>query len=284
MINKLIIAREKTENSDMGDYGQNDVLDDNEVYSGEGLFTKDTKVQCVYCNLNHWSDECQKFKTLEQRKMKAKGRCFICMSTVLFFRQCKSSSPCFHCKRKENHHSSLCPQKFASPKKNDDEGNDDMVEIEDEVSLNIDQQIIMKTAKVRAVNPKSGRIENGMLMLDTGAKHSYITAELAWKLGIEKGPSNLVRLNTFGNTNPREIYTNRTVFSIRQMDGSNKRISARICKEITGKIIKSKIPLDKNIWKNLSMADDLPIQDRSIKLDILIGNDYYEDIIKSDKL
>ena len=32
------------------------------------------------------------------------------------------------------------------------------------------------------------------------------------------------------------------------------------------------------------MADDLPDQERTIKVDILLGNDYYDEIIGSDKL
>ena len=37
-------------------------------YSGEGLLAKDSRVKCFYCGMNHWSDECQKYKTTEQRK------------------------------------------------------------------------------------------------------------------------------------------------------------------------------------------------------------------------
>ena len=32
------------------------------------------------------------------------------------------------------------------------------------------------------------------------------------------------------------------------------------------------------------MADDLPTHDRTMKIDVLIGNDYYNEIVKSDKV
>ena len=60
-----------------------------EGYTNELLLCKDTKVKCVYCGMSHWHDECQKFKTVQQRKSQIKGRCFICLSTQHFCRQCK---------------------------------------------------------------------------------------------------------------------------------------------------------------------------------------------------
>ena len=41
----------------------------------------------------------------------------------------------------------------------------------------------------------------------------------------------------------------------------------------------------KHIWKDLLMANDIP-DDRNVvfKIDVLIGNDYYEDIISSEKI
>ena len=123
-------------------------------------------------------------------------------------------------------------------------------------------------------------------MLDTGAEVTYITAEKAKSLGLNFGKSRMLHLNTFGNTYPTSLSTCETQFSIRQVDGSLKWIKARICKHITGQLMKSKIPLDKynNVWKDLTLADDLPEEDKVIKLDLLIGNDYYDDIVKSDKL
>ena len=70
-------------------------------------------INCVYCGMSHWHDQCQKFKTLRQRKPQIKGRCYVCLSTQHLFRQCKSEKPCFYCRKKGNHHSSLCPGQFG---------------------------------------------------------------------------------------------------------------------------------------------------------------------------
>ena len=288
-IKKLIVAREKSE--ECGKKTQDDgKFDDSEESSGEFLLSKDAKVKCIFCGMNHWHDECQRYKTLQVRKAQIRGRCFNCLSTQHLFRQCTSEKPCFYCRRKGNHHSSLCPTKFDEEKQTKREENkDDQKDAQmvgDEIMINIGEKVIMKTARVCMKNPKSGEIEQGMAMLDTGAKHTYVTMEKAKSLGLDFGSSRMVQLCTFGNTNPTEVKTCQTSLCIRQIDGSLLRIKARICKNITGQLTKSKIPLDKynNIWKDLTLADELPEEDKRIKLDILIGNDYYDDIMKQDKL
>ena len=110
-IHKLILAREKTED----DPSQDVFKEDDVEYTAEGLFSKENKVKCVFCEKNHWSDECQRYKTIDERKAKIRGRCFNCLRTDHLFRRCGSEKPCFYCKRKKNHHSSLCPDKFTGP-------------------------------------------------------------------------------------------------------------------------------------------------------------------------
>ena len=87
-IRKLIVTREKSEES-WESLGDNNVPD-SEDYSSEFLLSKDMKITCIFCGLNHWHDECQKHKTLQQRKVQIRGRCFICFSTQHLFRQCGS--------------------------------------------------------------------------------------------------------------------------------------------------------------------------------------------------
>ena len=51
-------------------------------------------------------------------------------------------------------------------------------------------------------------------------------------------------------------------------------------------MVKNKVALKKykNIWENLNMADDLPSQSKKLAIDVLIGNDYYDDVMKSEKI
>ncbi|XP_071145174.1 uncharacterized protein [Mytilus edulis] len=44
---------------------------------------------CRYCDRHHWSDECRKFSTIEDRKQKIKGSCYTCLKLGHVSRDCK---------------------------------------------------------------------------------------------------------------------------------------------------------------------------------------------------
>ena len=59
-ISKLIVARERSESS----CSRFDDVQDFE-YTGEGLLSREARINCCFCDNNHWADECQMFKTVE---------------------------------------------------------------------------------------------------------------------------------------------------------------------------------------------------------------------------
>ena len=67
---------------------------------------------CSFCDGYHWTDECQKYRTVEDRKQRIKGKCFICLRPGHRIKDCKVVKPCYHCKESRSHHRSLCPRKF----------------------------------------------------------------------------------------------------------------------------------------------------------------------------
>ena len=71
---------------------------------------------CWFCNGEHWNDNCEKYKTAEERKQIFNRRCYICLMRGHIAFEClsKKSQSCFCCKRKGHHHRSLCPLKFAA--------------------------------------------------------------------------------------------------------------------------------------------------------------------------
>ena len=282
-INKLIVAREKAD-------VQSELPEESEFYdyTVEGLFSKETKevrVKCVFCGMSHYPDECQKFKTVEQRKGQIKGRCFVCFSQNHFVSQCKSGKVCFYCKKRNNHHSSLCNRKFSQKIITDDYIGGEVNQQECGL-INVEEGVIMKTASVTLMNPSNRVLIQGNALLDTGAKHSYITTDAATRLGLKHGPASLVKLNTFGNENSSTMYVHRTSLQLRLADGSYSSLNIRTCKNITGVVKKNKIDVKKYdaIWKDLKMADELPTKERMVTIDLLIGNDYYDEIIGDEKM
>ena len=77
-VNKLITAREKSSITN------SELLQEDQThsYAGEGLLNKDIKtIRCIFCSKSHWSDECQKYKAIDERKNQIKGKCFNCFSS-----------------------------------------------------------------------------------------------------------------------------------------------------------------------------------------------------------
>ena len=68
--------------------------------------------KCRYCQNRHWSDECTKYKTTEDRKKQLKDSCYKCLKVGHKSRDFKSSKVCVHCGASDDHHRSLCPKKF----------------------------------------------------------------------------------------------------------------------------------------------------------------------------
>ena len=70
---------------------------------------------CFYCAGNHWNDMCLKYQTAEERKQRLKWRCYICLLSGHRAFECISTKQkCFYCKRKNQHHRSLCQLKFGT--------------------------------------------------------------------------------------------------------------------------------------------------------------------------
>jgi flavoprotein len=53
---------------------------------------------CIYCkSTQHWSDKCETYKTVDERKRKLHGLCFICLKTGHRLKDCKSDRKCVYC-------------------------------------------------------------------------------------------------------------------------------------------------------------------------------------------
>ena len=105
------------------------------------------EIKCIFCSGSHWNDECKNYTTLEARKERVKGRCFICLSKKHSLRDCPVDKPCYHCNRKRNHNRSLCPQKFATGPENSNLAQENF-STESGTLMASEEMVLMQMAKV----------------------------------------------------------------------------------------------------------------------------------------
>ncbi|CAG2201796.1 unnamed protein product [Mytilus edulis] len=251
---------------------------------------------CRYCDGHHWSDECRKFSTIEDRKQKIKGSCYTCLKPGHVSRDCKFEKACYHCKQKKGHHRSLCPKKIPSQQKEVSHLADEMCEIassEENVPenslLSSGDIVLMQTAQTTVSNTEVNETEVVRLLMDSGSQRTYITENLAKRLNLKKKATEEITLVTFGADKPKTLRTQKVSLKIRLKDGVCMLIDANVVPKITGSILRRPLQMDvcenvKYLCNNLQLADTLPSSLESSTIEILIGNDYYLDIILPQKI
>ncbi|XP_045185376.2 uncharacterized protein LOC123543363 [Mercenaria mercenaria] len=75
--------------------------------------------KCRYCGKHHYSDECQKYSTMEERKQILKDSCHRCLKVGHMSKDCKRNKVCVHCGANNKHHRSLCPKKVPTRIRNE---------------------------------------------------------------------------------------------------------------------------------------------------------------------
>ena len=248
------------------------------------------KVTCAFCNNNHWSDECTTYTTVEDRKAKTKGRCYICLSKKHMVKECPVTKPCCHCSKKHNHHRSLCPQKFhssyneASTVATELDNLPNNIPHSEPANLATEDTVIMQSATTEVKNPtNSNSTKTVKLLFDSGSYRSYITQKLAKDLNLKLGKTEEIKLVTFGNSSSTVIKTPTTTIELPLKDNNTIKLSVNVVPEITGKVhrmpVKANI-INSHLLQGIPLADTLPTQHETTNMDILIGNNYYLDLIE----
>ncbi|XP_070550260.1 uncharacterized protein [Ptychodera flava] len=151
------------------------------------------------------------------------------------------------------------------------------------------EMVLMQTATTRIQNPTSSLADTVRILLDSGSHRSYITEKLAKKLKLKFGKVEEIYLVTFGTEKTKVIKAPVTTLNITLKDNTEMTISANVVPKITGTI--QRMPIDPEIcqhwetlWKDIPLADSLPNDVETSTIELLIGNDYYLDMILPQKI
>ncbi|XP_065204074.1 uncharacterized protein LOC135834164 [Planococcus citri] len=235
--------------------------------------TKKPTQKCIFCSSDkHWSDECDKHKTMAARKDNIKGRCFICLRKGHSVKECTADRVCVHCGQRKNHHRSLCPKLFeeesqqnatkqqsADPKTNATGSNDTTSTVS--CLLSDREQNWLLTAVATIINPDNGKHLEARIVLDGG--------------------KNLI-IDTVGDRKQQELLSNIVQFQIKTMTGKVISIEANTIV----KIIDDVEPFNPEQLPDKSILRDKKLADTSKRTDIqiLIGIDHLYDILTSEIL
>uniref|UniRef100_A0A8D8LSF2 Integrase catalytic domain-containing protein n=1 Tax=Cacopsylla melanoneura TaxID=428564 RepID=A0A8D8LSF2_9HEMI len=207
--------------------------------------SSDNKTQCVYCDRSHFSDECDRYKTVDERKRKLGDRCFICLSTGHRSGFCRLEYRCWHCSRFRAHHRSLCPRKYSEENSNvsepyhranvlhpDSKYSKQVSKVSEQrlalnepscskfsqpslnstdntalsaVSCAVNTVVYMQTAVLKVYDQKKDDYVYVRVILDTASSHSYMSERLLKRLNLETGRSLPMNVYTFGALEPKRI-------------------------------------------------------------------------------
>ncbi|MCG8034488.1 MAG: DUF1759 domain-containing protein [Candidatus Thiodiazotropha taylori] len=270
-----------------------------QVSSAEALVagTKEVSVKpyfdkCRYCENKHWSDECPTYRTVKERKQQLKDSCFKCLKTGHLAKECKRSKVCVHCGEVNAHHRSLCPKKFKQVTNNTPQEVNVLTEQsnvrEENALISSGAFVLMQTATTEIRNPKNANCETVRLLLDSGSQRTYITEKLAEKLKLKKTGEQELRLATFGTESPKVIRTASTEIRLKLNNGKYLNLSANIVPTISGTIQRKSLKISsdylEHLMKSVELADSFPSEDESSNIELLVGNDFYLDIVLSQRI
>jgi hypothetical protein len=247
---------------------------------------------CAYCQEWHYSDECTKVTDLKDRvnSIKKSGRCFKCLKQGHGSSQCRSERRCFYCSKVGAHHSSICPQKANGRADDANVSVDDstppvrdLTESTETSTLAMDEKTVMKTAMVVVRNPDNpSEAIRVRVFFDTGTSRSYVTPRSAKRLKLVPKFEKHLLIRRFGN--PKEpllqITTKTAKLDLQALNGQIIRLSVEVSDNALQKM--SKVSIGEDILQKLPdvpLADEPLPANTPVDVDVMIGNDYYDDLI-----
>ena len=260
--------------------------------------------QCPYCNNNHSALYCTEISDVNKRReiVRQTNRCFNCLFTGHQARDCKSRNSCHICK--EWHHTSLCGKnvsqshvggnsnkaQYTTPEMNG--GNSKQKGF---VGKSYYQTggyhtaasgwcrrgpVILETAVAEMKTPQ-GR-HRVRLFFDKGSQYSYILQTVADQANLSTVEAEVLSVNTFAKKKSEEISSD--LKRVELCKGSFKismlcNAVETVCVPLQSATLQER---DHYELKNLMMADPEFFTAEKLSVDILIGNDYYQDFMSGE--
>ena len=272
------------------------------LLSGAQAQTQDsgTGMSCCYCQQQHPSKDCTTVPSVDNRRqiLRSSGRCFNCLRKGHIGRVCRSSTKCLHCKGR--HHTSICEARSQSAGQTEVASLAQSSASTTTTGLNpnapsynpptttstlcSDQRktILLQTARGVIQNPqKPQNLIEVRLLLDSGSQKSYLTERAKDLLRLEPAGEQVLSIATFGAR--REQTKVCSVVNVMMcLKGSSPMslslyVVPTICEPLVCQPISACVQ-QSDLFSGLDLADQSD-GEGSLQVDMLIGSDYYWDLV-----
>ncbi len=146
---------------------------------------------------------------------------------------------------------------------------------------------LLLVAKASIVHPVTKDYHPTNIFLDGGSQRTFVSHAFASSLHLPGEGVECLTIKTFGNASPK-IYDSRLVhFDLLLNDGNSLPIEANVQDELTRNLhLEALSTEDVEFLQNLPanyVASDIPFTAKDFMPDILIGNDYFWDIVQMSR-
>ena len=289
-----IKRRERSETFDKSHEMKNQRLNDQTKKPAPSVATfhanscNQNKTQCGFCRkTNHASEQCYSIKGLNGEELRGKVRdsrlCYICLGKH-FARDCYSKIKCKGCGGR--HNSILCTKGNPSVSASSDQSTplrETQPQSQNQRNVvsyahfeNQNRTTVMQVVKAK-LQSKGGKIVEANVLFDGGSDLSFVTQDLVKKLDLKKSGEERFSFSGFGDaeSGPR---TKRKVYNL-ELGGISVKLAGidTLCAEM----YRSPVPRQVISKFDIEFSEDFEIG-RSIKVDILIGLDYYWELVSPE--
>jgi len=243
-------------------------------------------VDCMLCNNNHYPSKCDTYTTVIDRKnrLKVLGKCIHCLKKYPHPNgQCAPDISCRECN--EPHAFTVCPQACKK-------GRNTTISFPNTVQvtaaqvgvLNRDESVVLPFLQLPVQGPttsSSNTCQYVNTLLDQGSQKTFILRRTAEQLGLKTIEHQMMIINTLTGRQPEQNYEVVDI-PIQTLKGDIMMKGVVVDTLPTQRYEQGIVKKLVQISKRFKLADCDLSNNGNVNFELLVGADYYWDIVTND--